>query len=699
MAVLQKIRVKFGVLISVIIALALLSFIIDPSTLQSALQSMSSKYDVGEIAGKSVSYTDFQEDVEKYTQLNEIITGSSAQDEASQANVRDAAWQSLIDKHLFLKNAKAAGIKVGDEEMVALTTGDMVSPVIAQSFSDENGNFDPSYLVQFVQQKDNDATGSLQLYWTYLQNTVYTQQFYNKYGALYSLSSIQNPLSLRNAIAENNNTSDVEFVMVPFGIDQDTTIEVKESEIKKYYKDHKQFFKQKANRDIEYVVFEVTPSDKDIAGTNDMVSDVYEEFANTDNVKSFLMENSDRPWSEYWYKEGELSTIAPELDEFAFNKDKNAPVISQIINKNNTFYVGKVVSTAMISDSAYVKHILLQGDNAKHLADSLLEVVKKTPAEFSNLAAAYSADKGSADNGELGNIGWMTQNYMISGMESVITAETGKPFILNTQYGTHVVVVSKKSAPILKKQVAILEKETVASQETFNEYYAKANKFAGLAKGGYDNYKNAIDTLGVYSHVMNNVTEATSSYGAVENAKEVTRWIFDAKKNAVSDIITVNNNFFFVAAVKDIHKDGYATVKEAASSINQILYAEKAAEKAKADVAAKIEGLTDLEEIAEKLNTTVNTQFSVAFANMTAQSLDPAFIGAVSVAPENKICGPVAGSIAIYVFKVIGRDTGSFYTEDDAKQYASQMIQFKSQQLLPIMMDDADVKDNRERFY
>ena len=53
MAVLETIRVKFGILITVLIAVALLSFIIDPSTLQSVSSSMSSKYDVGEIDGKS----------------------------------------------------------------------------------------------------------------------------------------------------------------------------------------------------------------------------------------------------------------------------------------------------------------------------------------------------------------------------------------------------------------------------------------------------------------------------------------------------------------------------------------------------------------------------------------------------------------------------------------------------------------------
>ena len=77
MAALETIRVKFGVVITVLIAVALLSFIIDPTTLQSVSSSMSSKYDVGEIDGKSISYTDYQADVEKFTAINEVMTGAS----------------------------------------------------------------------------------------------------------------------------------------------------------------------------------------------------------------------------------------------------------------------------------------------------------------------------------------------------------------------------------------------------------------------------------------------------------------------------------------------------------------------------------------------------------------------------------------------------------------------------------------------
>ena len=103
--------------------------------------------------------------------------------------------------------------------------------------------------------------------------------------------------------------------------------------------------------------------------------------------------------------------------------------------------------------------------------------------------------------------------------------------------------------------------------------------------------------------------------------------------------------------------------------------------------------------VAEALGTTVSKKDGVAFSSLTSQGLDPKFIGAASVAEEGKICGPVAGNIGVYVYKVTGRETGAFFTEDDAKARDAQMTQYSTQMLVPTMMEDADVKDNRARFF
>ena len=660
MAVLETIRVKLGVLITVLIAVALLSFIIDPSTLQSVSSSMSSKYDVGEIDGKSISYTDFQSDVDKYTVINEILSGGSVQNEQQQIAVRNAAWQALVDKYLFVKNAEKAGIHVGEEEMLSIISGELESPVFTQNpaFIDENGNYSKAMVLEFVNYLDSDQTGRMKLYWEWLQNSAQTQQYHAKYASLFSASNIANPLMVADQIAGNNNTFNVEFVMLPVGYAIDSTIVVSDNEIRKYYEDHKKFYKQQASRDIEYVVYEVVPSASDIEAANQALVDVYDEFATTDNMKSFLMANSDRQYDNRWYKAGELNVVAKEVNDYAFGDAKG---VSPVITKDNTFYAVKVVEEAMVPDSVFVKYVPANSENV----DSLLNVAEPM---------------------------WITQT---PGFEDLMTAKLNTKETINGLVFT----VLEKTEPVAKKKVAVLEKTAVPSKETVNSFYSKANTLATKSAGKYENFEKAVAEENVYAHPMNNMLEGTDRLGSIDNTKEVTRWAFEAKVGDVSNIITVNNNYFIVAALKGIHEEGYSKVQEVATSIKANLYQQKALAKKSAQVTEKISGLNDMQAIAEALNTTVSTKDGMSFHSMSAQGLDPKFIGAASVAETGKIYGPVEGAIGVYVFKVTGRDTGAFFTEDDAKARDAQMAQYSSQMIVPVMMEEAEVKDNRARFF
>ena len=655
MAVLETIRVKFGILITVLIAVALLSFIIDPNTLQSVSASMSSKYDVGEIDGKSISYNDFQAEVEEFTAINEILTGSSAQNEQQQASIRNAAWQSLVDQYLFIKNAEKAGIHVGEEEMLSIISGEIESPVFSQNpmFLDENGNFSKDAVYAFVENINLDQTGRYRLYWDYIENAAKTQQYYSKYMGLFTNSNFENALMLTNDIAENNNTFDVEFVMVPFGYARDTTITVSDSEIKKYYEAHKKLYRQQAGRDIEYVVFEVKPSTSDIAAANDAIAKVYDEFKTTQNMKSFLLANSDRKFDNAWYKAGELNSVSKTVNDYAFGNNRGA---SGILTDDNTFYAVKVLESANVPEQVYVKY----AQTEELLADAQPE--------------------------------WVSQ---IPGFEDLMTTPVGSKVKLN---GMFFQVLDKKDV-VAKKRVAVLEKNAVASKETVNGYYSKANTLATMSAGKYDTFRAALDSLGLYAHPVSKMAEGTNRLGAVEGTKEIARWAFEAKKGDVSSIFTINNNYFVVAAMTGVYEEGYTDLKEVSASIRNILYREKAAQKKAAEVAASIEGLSDLEAVAEKLGTTVSTKDGVAFSSFSSQGLDPKFIGAAYASEDNVVCGPVAGNNGVYVYVVTGRETQDFYTEESAQQHSAQRAQYASQMVVPVMMDDAEVKDNRARFY
>ena len=654
MAVLETIRVKFGIVISVLIAVALLSFIIDPSTLQSVSNSMSSKYDVGEIDGKSISYADFQAEVEKFTTLSEM-NGNPVQGEEALAMVRQQAWKQFIDNYLFIPSAKAAGFNVGEEEMFQLMSGEMMSNVLMQVFQ---GNLNKDLLVQLEAEVAADETGRMQMFWDNLLDAVNKDQFYTKYQSLFAMSSFTNDLMLADQVKGNNNTFDVEFVMLPYGFAKDSTIVVSDKEIKAYYDAHKDMYKQNASRDIEYVVFEIVPSADDIAAANNAVANSYEAFAQTENMKSFLLSYSDRQYDNHWYKAGELNSVSKNINDYVFGKDAT---VSEIFENGTTFQAVRVMESAMVPDSVYVKYV---ASNVEDVDAALAEATAE----------------------------WIPQ---IPGFEALMTADKNAQMTINGM----VFQVLDKTAPVAKKRVAILEKTAQPSDATRSSFYAKANTLATKSAGKYEKFQTAVQEEGLYAHPFNKMPEGANRLGSVEHTKEVTRWAFDAKVGEVSNIISIDNKYYVIAALKGVHKEGYTPVAEVATRIESVLYQEKLAEKKVAEVSEKIQGMTELEAVAEALGTTVSSKEDVTFASFTSSGLDNKFIGAASVAEEGVLNGPVKGNTGVYVYKVTGRSEGAFFTEDDAKNRDMQMNYSALRMLLPVMMDAADVKDNTARFY
>ena len=74
---------------------------------------------------------------------------------------------------------------------------------------------------------------------------------------------------------------------------------------------------------------------EDIAQAAASVEGAIDEFASTESLKSFLLKYSDRAYSEYWYRKGELATINADIDNFAFSGAKG---VSKVFNANNTYY-------------------------------------------------------------------------------------------------------------------------------------------------------------------------------------------------------------------------------------------------------------------------------------------------------------------------------------------------------------------------
>ena len=686
MAVLENIRVKLGVFITILIAISLLSFIVDPSTLSTTFQRMSADNKVGSMNGKTITYQDYYTAVEQNKNLFESLYGQSLSSEEQLSQVRDYTWQNYFDRYVFEPKAADAGIAVGDQEMYDLTQGANISPVLSSqsAFLDENGEFSREALSQFIQNIDYDATGTYAAYWDYLRDQIYKQQLYSKYDALLYNSSVFSPLQASRAIEDNNLTSDVDFIMVTVGFADDSTLNITSNEIKDYYNKHKEQLKQTANRDIEYVMYEVVPSQEDIDDQRAQFETLVAEFADSENPRNFISLNSDTRWSDTYLSKDDI----PEaFRDYAFPaRGVTVGPVSDINQEGNVLSAVRVADRKVMPDSVYTWYVLFDPTDAAK-ADSVVAVL--------NSGRNYD---------DMHEMGWMTQAFNeannFTEFNAVFDVPVGKAIAvrLSSIQAIAVLKVTDRTKPGERVKLATLTKNITASDDTYRDYLMKATMLADKSDGKYENFTAAVREDDLPVTPASRITEATRRIGTVDNAREVVSWAFDAKEGQVSDVITVDNKYYYVVALTKARKEGYIPINEVSSNIYDELALQKRLQIAADDVQATTQGLGTLEQMAEALGTTVSHQSGISFGSISA-AIDPALIGAVAAAPKGKICGPVKGQIGVYMFQVLDTEAGAYYTEDDIALRTSQEAQYRQQYVSTIMAEEADVKDNMARFY
>lgn len=684
MAVLEKIRVKFGILISILIAVALLSFILDPQTLSSASRMFSSDNQVGKMDGKSVSYQDFYEEYDKYTKLAEML-GQGANSEEAQSQLRDAAWQSIFDQQVFIPQAEKAGIFVSDAEMYDLTQGSQVSPVLAQQqpFLNENGTFSREAFVNFVQSIDADETGASAQYYNFLEDEVYRTQLYTKYGSLISGSALQSDLEKSRLVEEGNTTADIDYILVSTGFVPDTSKNVSGEQIKKYYNEHKHLLKQPASRDIEYVMWEVVPSAEDVSATREEFDALYEQFKTAENLRNFVTLNSDSKFNSYYFTLSQIEGV-PEFVDLVEGKVSG---VSEVHVEENSFMAARIVDTKVMPDSLHLFYAVYPLAEAAK-ADSLAGVAKK-----------------SGMTSEFKEIGWFTQEVMqqarLEDFAPLFTTDEKVSVIKSANaQANFVVYVSEKTKPVKKFQLATLLKNVLASDATYRDFQMKAASLADASDGDYKKFSQIVSQENLPVIPMTRVLESTRRVGQAENARELVRWIFEKKTKVgtVSDVITVDNKYYFVAAVTAIHKEGISSVSEVSQQIASILSVQNQLDEKLKELSPKAAQATSLEALAEELGTTVSHANGISFASLSQAAVEPALVGAASAAEEGKI-GIVKGQIGVYIYKVSNRQKGSFYSESDAATAAKRSAQYQSSIATRVITEKADVKDHRSRFF
>ena len=700
MAVLEKLNTKGGYILAIIIGISLIAFILgdllDPGKSLFTVRNT----DIAKVKGKSISYTELNSKIQEITSMYKLQTGSQAIDEEVQHSINEQAYKTLVNEIVMQDEYDALGLQVTSDELFDVIQGPRPHSIILSLFSDpETGSFSRSNLLYFLKNKNTDATGQRQMYWSFIENEIYTEQLATKYINLIKQGLYIPSFVVDNDVTENAKTVDMVYVMQPLSSIPDSTVKVSKEAMTAYYNSHINQFKQGTSRDINYILFRVDPSEEDEQSALKWIEDNKAAFMATDNAEQFLALNSDEKFDDRNYAKDELPAELVSL----YDAEIGATVGPY---RDDMYYkFARLVEINMVPDSISARHILIQPEantqtsiaEAKALADSLFEVIQKG-GNFAELAAKYSTDKVSGAEG--GNLGWFSENIMISDFaKPAFAAAKGETILIETTFGYHIVQVTARSATSKKVKVAVLARQIAPGSQTYQKVYAQASSFAGEHTTASAFVSGASEGQ---LAILTAPNLSSNDYKIADySAREVVRWAYNAKVGDVSPCIALNDAYI-VALLTDIREEGIMPLQQVSSVVNMLTAREVKGEQLKAQIASQIAGASTMEEVAARLGTALDTVRNVSFASYSIPTIgiEPAVSGVAGTLPQGRISAPVAGSAGVYVLQVVAENPDD--TEDrgiSQTRLERAMASRADSETLDALEEHADIRDLRLKFY
>ncbi len=703
MPVLEKIRSKAGIFIAIFIGFALFAFIIGDFLTSGQSLFRQSQMEIAEIGGKSISTQDFEQ---KFVELQEVTkakTGQTTLPENALESLKEQTWLEIIFEEVVDPEYKELGLAVGEDELADQITGSNPSPIIRQNFGDPNtGQINTVAVNRLWNSYEQNPTWKAIV--LSIEKEIVMNQAFTKYTNIIRKGLYVPKFLAKNDFVETNEKVDVSFLVKRYSEIGDSAVKITNSDLKKYYNDHKYLFEQTPSRDLEYVTFDILPSKQDYNAAKEYIDKALPEFQSTEDPKQYVSANSDLPFDSRYYKAGQLSDT---LNKFMFSASEGA--VFGPYFEEETYKIARLVKVAFMPDTVKARHILIQPteqsqagvDKAKNLADSVMNAVKKG-ANFTELVAKYSADKGSVPTG--GDLGWFEEGRMVPEFnDAAFSMSKGETKVVQTQFGYHVLQVTDRGPETKKVQVAVMARKVDASQATNNDIYAAASKFAGENRSR-DQFNKTINASNgkLVKKLASSVTLNDKVIAGLDQPRELIRWAYKASEGEVSDVISLRNAFV-VAVVSQVREDKFATLQQVQPEVEMAVRKEKKGDLLADQIKKQAEGTKDILALAGKLNTTVETASGISFSSFSIGSagIEPKLIATATTIKTNELSKPVKGNNGVYVALVTSKVPAEGTDYNQSVQKLSYTLQSRGSgyEALEALKKLANIEDKRGKFY
>ncbi len=675
MAVLSKIRERSLVLI-LIIGMALFAFVASPKKIMSLFQSHKQGL-VGNINGESISREEYTAQVKSIKAQNPNLKDSQATDQV---------WDAIMSDKIYSSQLEKAGVVVGENDIWEAIINE---PSIKNSkqFQNELGMFDPellrSYIADLRENKDDDQGRQLAA-WVAYENSVKQnlerKTYLNLIHAGMGVSSEEG----KQYYITNNTKVSGKYVMLPYASIADSTISVSDTDIKNYINAHKKQFQVKASRDIQYVKFDLKPTDADKEMIRKDLASLVPglKTATGEDQIELVDSNSDIPLEDVFVDKKALNTkVADTLfnmnigDVYGPYEDKGYYKITKLIESKeiNTVAASHILVSFKGAQNAKPE-ITRTKEEAEAQAKLILKKVSKAGVDFAE-EAKVSSDGPSGPRG--GSLGTFAEGRMVPKFNDwVFSHKKGDIGMVETEFGFHIIHMDDTFPG---KKFLTIAKVIEPSRETESRVFTEAQSFAADIAKGSDFTALAKEKKYSIQNAQKLAKRGDAVPGLQGNNFQIIAWTFEEDAElGDTKRFDLDKEGYVVAQITQMESEGLQSVKGATAKVRPLVIKDKKA----ALLIKKLDGT--LAEIAKKEGVRVNNTGDLTFSKPPTAALgkDKAVVGALLSMKEGETLRGVRGQTGVYALAL---------TKKEAPVELSSYEPYRQQLQNKIKKDDAKI--------
>ncbi len=625
-------------------------------------------------------------------------------------------WNQALKNTIFGQQYKKLGIDAGKDQLEQIISSDD-NVVNNPSFQNEAGFFDFGIFSNYISQMKVENPSAYEN-WKFQEKSIIDVAKQRIYLDLIKSSNVMTESEAKANYHFENDNVNIDYIRIPFELIPDSLVKVSDAEIKSYIKNNEVDYKLNESRNIQYVAFNETPTEDDLAtirlrldglksqriSYNDVskLTDTIEGFKETKTVADFVDQYSEVSFDSVYKSRGaynnEYADILFGLDEgevFGPYQDGNTFKISRLLNrKKNASLRASHILIAYEGATRSPSGISITKGEARRKANRVFREAKRASSDFAALARENS-DGPTKNRG--GDLGFFQEGEMaVEFFNFVNNNRVGKVGLVETEFGFHVIRITDKDDLAL---IADVVAEALPSDKTSNEVFRKATQFE-MDTREKNEFNIIAERNGYKVRPVKQIKSLEENLPGLTQQRNIVRWAFE-KNTKVGDIqrfpLTIGG--YVIVQLTDHLKEGIATIDQVGDEVRKIIIREKKGTLIQNQYTDKL----TLKALAEDEKLSIETASAVNQKNPTIVGAgnEPSVVGVAFSLNPGEESDLIQGKKGVY--KLLLKQKNIVDDLEDYTSYAEKIRQDTSIKMMEsvyaALESVSEIDDNRALYY